>query len=344
MEDDSCWDLFEDFKNELNGLNGLNDLNDLNGVDGLKGLNLNCSNDIDKNDCVCGCGSSEIIVEDTMQICKNCCAVLGRVIDNTAEWRYYGADDNRDGDPSRCGLPTNTLLPKSSLGSMIGGSRRDNIDIKRIRMYQLWNSMPYDERTLWSVFEKLTANTVNNGIPQKVIDDAKVLYKRAAEKKISRGDNKEGLIASCIYHSCLINKVPRSSKEIASMFNISPVVLNRGNSRFQTLLKINVSSSGPDDFISRFGSKLSIKMDDINRCKNLVKFLDKNEILSDNSPTSAAAGILYFYSMSENLGYTKKQISAVCNVSEVTIVKNYKFISKYKEFIDKHKQEIYECG
>jgi len=313
---DNCWNLLDDFKNELEHI----ETPDPEG---------------------CACGSTDMLIEDNMQICKKCCAVVGRVIDNTAEWRYYGSEDNRDSDPSRCGLPTNSLLPKSSLGSMIGGSKRDSIDIKRIRMYQLWNSMPYDERTLWSVFEKLTSNTVNNGIPQKVIDDAKVLYKKASEKKISRGDNKEGLIASCIYHSCLINNVPRSSKEIAAMFNISPVVLNRGNSRFQTLLKINVSSSGPEDFISRFGSKLSMKMDDIERCKKLVKFLEKNEILSDNSPTSSAAGILYYYSTSENLGYSKKQFSSVCNVSEVTIVKNFKIISKYKEIIDKYKQEIY---
>lgn len=314
---DNCWNILTDFKNELDKIEN------------------------PPQEAICSCGSNETITEDSMQICKQCCAVLGRVIDNTAEWRYYGTDDNRDGDPSRCGLPTNSLLPKSSLGSMIGGSKRDNIDIKRIRMYQLWNSMPYDERTLWSVFEKLTSNTVNNGIPQKVIDDAKVLYKKAAEKKISRGDNKEGLIASCIYHSCLINNVPRSSKEIAAMFNISPVILNRGNSRFQTLLKINVSSCGPDDFISRFGSKLSMKMEDIEKCKKLVKFLEKNEIMSDNSPTSSAAGILYYFSVSEDLGYNKKQLSSACNVSEVTIVKNFKIISKYKEFIDKHKQDIY---
>ena len=320
-----CWNLLDDFKNELNA------------------ISTETSKTMHKDDEVftCSCGSTDVIIEDTMQICKKCCAVLGRVIDSSAEWRYYGSEDSRDSDPSRCGLPTNSLLPKSSLGSMIGGSKRDSIDIKRIRMYQMWNSMPYDERTLWSVFEKLTANTVNNGIPQRVIDDAKVLYKKASEKKISRGDNKEGLIASCIYHSCILNNVPRSSKEIATMFNISPVVLNRGNSRFQTLLKINVASSGPEDFISRFGSKLSMKMNDIDNCKKLVQFLEKHEIMSDNSPTSSAAGILYYYSMAENLGYNKKQLSTICNVSEVTIIKNYKIICKYKGFIDKYKQEIY---
>jgi len=30
-----------------------------------------------------------------------------------------------------------------------------------------------------------------------------------------------------------------------------------------------------------------------------------------------------------------------CNVSEVTIVKNYKIVCKHKEFIDKHKNEIF---
>lgn len=318
IEIDDCWNILDDLKKEIENI-------------------ANESDDPTK----CICGSQEVIVEENMQICKNCCAVLGNMIDNTAEWRYYGADDNRDGDPSRCGLPTNNLLPKSSLGSVIGGGHTNNIDIMRIRMWHLWNSMPYNERTLLNIFSKILAHTANNGIPQKVIDDAKVLYKKASEKKISRGDNKEGLIASCIYHSCIINNVPRSSKEIAAMFNISPVVLNRGNARFQTLLKINVASSGPEDFISRFGSKLSMKMSDIENCKKLVAFLEKHEIISDNSPTSLAAGILYYYSTTENLGFLKKQFSVVCNVSEVTIVKNYKMICKYKEFIDKYKHEIY---
>ena len=317
--DNDIWDMLNDLKSELQNFK------------------------IQEKDTItCSCGCSVMVIEETMQICSECSAVIGRVIDNTAEWRYYGNDDNRDSDPSRCGLPTNSLLPKSSLGSMIGGSRSDNIDIRRIRMFQMWNSMPYDERTLWNVFDKLTSNTINNGIPQKVIDDAKVLYKNASEKKISRGDNKEGLIASCIYHSCLINNIPRSSKEIAKMFNISPVVLNKGNSRFQTLLQINVSSSCPIDFISRFASQLNMNMVDIEKCKKLVKFLEKNEIINDNSPTSSAAGILYYYSIKNDLGFTKKQFASICSVSEVTIIKCYKLICKYNEFIDKHTDELYQ--
>ena len=291
---------------------------------------------IEDEDIVCACGSKLILVEDSMQICGTCSSIIGKVIDNTAEWRYYGSDSKND-DPSRCGLPTNELLPKSSLGSMIGGNRfGSNFNIRRIRQYQMWNAMPYNERTLWNVFDKLTGVSLNNGIPQKIVDDAKVLYKKASEKKISRGDNKEGLIASCIYHACLINNLPRSSKEIAKMFDIDPVILNKGNSRFQTLLQINVVSSSPLDFISRYCSILDMKMEDIDKCKKLVKFLEESEIMSDNSPTSSCASILYYYSEKKKLGYLKKQFAEVCNVSEVTVIKGYKLLCKYDNHINKH--------
>lgn len=285
---------------------------------------------------ICNCGSKKFVIEDCMQICGDCSSILGKVIDNTAEWRYYG-NDNKNDDPSRCGLPTNLLLPKSSLGSMIGGNKfGNNYNIRLIRKYQMWNAMPYNERTLWNVFDKLTGVSLSNGIPQKIIDDAKVLYKRASEKKISRGNNKQGLIASCIYHACLMNNLPRSSKEIARMFDIDPIVLNKGNSRFQTLLQINVSSSSPLDFISRYCSTLDMKMEDIETCKKLAKFLEESEIMSDNSPTSSCASILYYYSKKKNLGITKKQFSDVCQVSEVTVEKGYKFLEIYDNYINKN--------
>lgn len=280
------------------------------------------------------CGGTNIISDDGEHLCSDCHAVIGRVIEIGAEWRFYGADDNRGDDPTRCGMPTNDLLPKSSIGSIFGGSRGYNRDSRRIRMYQMWNSMPYWERTLYNVFEQLANKTANHGIHNKILDDAKVLYKKVSEKKISRGDNKEGLIASCIYYACLLNKVPRSTKEIARMFHIDPNVLTKGNARFQDLLKLNVECTGSDDFVCRFGSKLNMDWNDIQKCKDLSKRLDDLEIVSENAPTSVAAGTIFYYCMNNSIDFTKKQIAEVCEVSEVTITKCYKKLLKYKTIID----------
>jgi transcription initiation factor TFIIIB Brf1 subunit/transcription initiation factor TFIIB len=279
------------------------------------------------------CGVADFIQDEGHIICASCNAIYSRIIDMGAEWRYYGADDNRSDDPARCGLPTNDLLPKSSMGSIIGNKKGDTRDMRRIRMYQLWNSMPYWERTLYNVFDKIVNNTSNHGIPSKILDDAKTLYKRASEKKISRGDNKEGLIASCIYYACLMNKTPRSPKEVSRMFHIDLNVLTKGNARFQSLMQINVDCSNSNDYIARFGSHLNLNYNDIQKCKDLAQRLDDLEVVSENSPTSVAAGTIYFYVINNKVPITKKQISDVCEVSEVTILKTFKRIQKYEHLL-----------
>lgn len=280
------------------------------------------------------CQSKNVVVDDGQRICKSCCSIVSRVIDHGAEWRFYGSEDHRGEDPTRCGMPTNTLLPKSSLGSMIGTRKGESRDMRRIRLYQLWNSMPHWERSLYNVFEQLTNNTIRHSIPSKVLDDAKVLYKKASEKKISRGENKEGLIASCVYYACLMNKVPRSAKEISGMFKIDPVVLTKGNARFQSLLQLNVDASGPEDFIARFGSKLNMDYSDIQKCKDFAKKLEAMEIVSENAPTSVAASSLWYYCTKNSIDFSKKQIADVCDVSEVTITKCCKRITNHSKLLD----------
>ena len=297
------------------------------------------------------CQGSRIFVEDGQYVCGSCYTVQSRVIDNGAEWRYYGAEDSRDDDPNRCGMATNPLLPRSSLGSVIGGRRNDNLDMRRIRRFQMWNSMPYWERQLLKMFDEITANTQNHGIPNKVVDDAKVMYKQVSDLKISRGENKEGLLASCIFYACIQNKTPRAAKEIARMFRIDTMVLTKGNARFQNLLKINVDCSNPDEYICRFASRLNMNYTDIQACRRLTHLMDAMEIVSENAPTSVAAGALYYYSQRAKLELTKKQIAEECEVSEVTITKCFKRLSKYKDLIEKEFErtegvpiKLSECG
>ena len=130
-----------------------------------------------------------------------------------------------------------------------------------------------------------------------------------------------------------MNKTPRSPKEVARMFHIDLNVLTRGNARFQSLMQINVDASSSDDYIARFGSKLDLAYKDIEACKTLAQKLDELEVVSETSPTSVAAGTIFYYANIKQLPITKKQIADVCDVSEVTIVKTHKRIEKYKSLL-----------
>lgn len=303
----------------------------------LKDLKKNLSDDPDDpqdeidDEIQCeSCQSKRILTDEGVHVCLDCNTIQGRVIEMGAEWRYYGNEDHREEDPTRCGMPFNDLLPQSSLGSMIGSRRNESREVRRIRMNQMWNSMPYWERTLYKVFDELIQSTSLHSVPSKVLNDAKVLYKRASEKKISRGENKEGLIASCIYYACHMNNVPRSTKEVARMFRIDPNVLTKGNARFQILVNLNVKSASAEDFISRFGSRLNMNYEHIMECKQFANVLEENDIITENSPTSIAAGIIYYFTTVKQLDLNKKQIAEACEVSEVTITKCFKRLQKMK--------------
>ena len=106
-----------------------------------------------KNVEICNnCNKDSLYIETGLHICTNCGSIIDRVIDSSAEWRYYGSEDSKSSDPTRCGLPINTLLPESSLGSVIGIKGFQSVEMQKIRKYHTWNSMPYKERSLFNVF------------------------------------------------------------------------------------------------------------------------------------------------------------------------------------------------
>ena len=145
----------------------------------------------------CGVDIDMRWVEDGDCVCRQCNTIQSRLIDTNAEWRYYGNEDNKNSNPTRVGTPTNIFIPKSSLGTVIGTEnvRKNGYEFQRIRRYQMFQSMPYKERSLLHVMESLNVNASNNGIPSSIIEDAKMMYKKISEQKISRGDNRNGLIA-----------------------------------------------------------------------------------------------------------------------------------------------------
>lgn len=307
--------------------------------------NNNTESDLDEKDVeICNyCQKFEMIHNnDGMIVCRNCGATADKIIDHSAEWRYYGYNDNKNSDPTRCGLPINNLMPQSSMCSVISNfGKNDSYEMKKIRRYHTWNSVPYKERALHEVFDSFSV-AQNNGIPTCIIDQAKSMYKILSEAKISRGSNRKGLIASCIYMSCKKGNVPRSAKEIADIFDLDITVMTNGCKNFIEIWNmvnrkkggnIVLNASHSDDFIHRFCSKLNVSPEILKLCIRISEKAEEFSIVSENTPPSVAAGSIYLACQLANLNISKKDISEVCKISEVTISKCYKKLYKYKEHL-----------
>ena len=110
-----------------------------------------------------------MIEDDLGHACQNCGYVGDKVIDQGAEWRYYGINDTRGYNPTRTGNIINPLLPRASMGTFIG---RTN-GLRNIQRLQIWNSMPSSERSLNGIYKKISTLLQNSDIANKIIEQSK---------------------------------------------------------------------------------------------------------------------------------------------------------------------------
>jgi transcription initiation factor TFIIB len=284
------------------------------------------------------CVDSVVHLIDGNWTCTGCFSIVGRFIDASAEWRYYGADDARGADPTRCCPPANELLP--TLGCVVGKLRQgpssrgghDASEAGRlVQRYQMWNSLTYRERTLCGVFDLLAANAAQFGLPSCILEEAKTLYKKVSDAKISRGENRCALIASSLYMACKSNRVPRSIKEIAAMFSIRVGAMTKGCRLFQQILHMDLNSSSPADFVGRFCSKLGMDAGSTALTKWVIDRADELAVVCESTPPSVVAGAIHMVCLELGLAPSKKEIGDACMISPVTICKCYKRMLPFKD-------------
>ena len=282
-------------------------------------------------------------------VCRKCFTLIDRQIDYGAEWRFFGADDSGknagQNNTTRCCPPTNVLLSQN-LGSVISSAPRRRTSQwhnrtagtaaaadavasagKAIQKYQSWSSMSYKDRVLVGIFDGLAVNAAQHGLSPCLLEEAKALYKRFAENRITRGENRQAAIAASVYISCLNNGVTRSCKEIAQMFDVRPVALTRACRAFREVVRDTAAVTGTattiaaEDFVGRFCSRLNIDGVYVDEIREVLRRADELSIACDSMPPSIAAGAIALIAEKRRLPITREQIGEASVVAATTVQK-----------------------
>lgn len=290
------------------------------------------------------CSSSLVTTDEGFLTCINnkCGVIYKDMLEQGAEWRYYGADDTQSSDPTRCGMPINPLLQESSFGCKVICGGKTSYEMRKIRRYTEWQGMPYREKSQYDEFQKITILASQAGIPKLIVDDAMRYHKRISEAKTFRGLNRDGIIAASIYVAARINNYPRTAKEIATIFHLDNTSATKGCKNAISIInelehemdnsdKTNLCQTTPIAFIDRYCSKLNINAELTKLCKFVAVRIQKNNLIPENTPHSIAGGIVYFVSQICNVNISKKAVSNISEISEVTINKCYKKLSSMTE-------------
>lgn len=301
------------------------------------------------------CGYLLSLTEEGYMSCSNskCAIIYKDIIETSAEWKQY--NDNSV-DQSRCGMPINPLLEESSFGCKVSCGSTSSYEMRKIKRYSEWQSMPYKEKSQYDEFQRIINMAQNGNIAKIIIDDAIRYHKIISDNTTFRGLNRDGIIAASIYISCRINKTPRSAKEIAKIFHLDNTSATKGCKNAITIIntieqdlsqseKSDFGTTNADSFIERYCSKMNIPSDLTKLSIFVSKLIQKQNLIPENTPPAIAAGIIYFVIMEFRLNISKSVIHQVSEISEVTINKCYKKICGLKsklipqKIIDKYQQK-----
>jgi len=289
------------------------------------------------------CNSDNLVADNSEghMVCQNCGVVNKELLDKNPEY-------NNNSKASNYGCPSSYFFPKSALGSKIK-TRGYN----KISSLQCQGQMPYKEKSLLIVLNTIQIKCKKYNITQSIIDSAKILYKKVTDSKHTKGNrkgknrimrciNRRSMIAACVFYACKLQKEPRSPKEIADIYDLEIKHVNRGCRKFLDYIDINTfhtqfKSSQSTDFIERFAKKLNIDNDFIKIAKDISENIHKLDIASTHEPPSVAAGCLLLIINMYHLDITKKQISDIFKISDVTISKTYRRIYPYHKIIMNNK-------
>lgn len=264
------------------------------------------------------------------------------LIDESPEWTS-GIEDSISGkDPSRCGCPINPLLEKSSLSTMIGKGGGSKFWL--LRKIHQQNSMDYDERARYHIFEEIIKKTDKAQLPESISFKAKYYYKLLSERHLSRGQKRKGLIACCILFACKACQVSRSVKEISNICDLEPKEINSASKIFSHVMSDIITndncekSTDSNDLISRFCNCLNLTHTEQHNVSKIVRNyntkINDSGILIGKTPSAVTSGIVYFVLRNHNYNVNKKSLCQNHNISIVTLNKIVQILDKNKNIFE----------
>jgi len=335
----------------------------------------------------CACGNEDYWYEDRKQghtVCTECGITIpnGPIIDRGQEWRDYqhaNAGDHHGNfhdttaggrnSTARTNDPVNPFLPKSGLGTNIGtgnnSSGAGGVNYDRLRNMQYWNTMPYLERVLWVVIQRLNQLQTVQGItiPNFVIQDTTRLYRDIAanqkkHRKIFRGHLREGIIAACLYHTLASHGIPWTTKEVCNAVGVSlhdmakcchtlhkiMLILKKPTPTTPTTTTLNVMANGkegpprkpctvPSELAFRYACKMGLPYKVSLVIQKIVDVVDSQHFLPCACPSTLAAGTIRMVTEEMGVKVPIGDIAGVCGLSKATLSKTHKQLLQFHDQI-----------
>lgn len=277
------------------------------------------------------CNIPKIYQTGSLPVCTQCGMVDTFHINESAEWTSGIGEDGKVNDPSRCAAPANNpqLFSDSWGKGTIISTNSSTYETKRMAKINFHHSMNHKDRSLYHAYQNI--DEACQSLPDVILVEAKTMYKKFNEGKLTRGAVRAGIKANCVLAACKKHNVPRTTKEIADMFAIQSKDVSRTSQMFsETIQDSNEKNinTKPFDVVNRLLGQFEISKSQRMECIKICTKLEKCVELMSKTPTSVATAVIYLVMSNE---YSKASVCEKCSVSVPTLNKILVIVKRYLE-------------
>jgi transcription initiation factor TFIIIB Brf1 subunit/transcription initiation factor TFIIB len=278
------------------------------------------------------CAGVKVFSPEGLPVCSECGLVEDRFVDDSAEWTSGVTDDGKVNDPSRCGNPNanpELFSQNWGKGTVISTQRSSTYENKRMAKINFHMSMNHKDRSLFHAYKDI--DEACHTLPDCVLKDAKMMYRKFNEEKLTRGAVRLGIKANCVLYACRLGKYPRTTKEIADMFGIQSKDISRTTQIFKdTIMGATEKNyvTKAFDVMNRLLNSFTVSREERLKCINTCNLTEDCVELMSKTPNSVASAIIYMVLKKK---VTKTEMCEKCSVSIPTLNKIETIIKKHLE-------------
>ena len=275
------------------------------------------------------CKDNLLIITDTNSgetICSRCgMIVLDKTQNiNQPEWRAFSSAEHED--RSRTGIPMSLAVYDMGLACVIGktnrnagGKKMDNA-MQRLRIL---DSRAYihgsSDIGLIHAFNILRILKDKLTLPYVVVEKAAYIYRKAHERKLSRGRLVTALVAASVHIACREMNTPRTLKDIAAASNIKRKQLAKAYRLLHIEFDIKVPLADQTKCIAKIANKSNLSERTKRHAIRIMDEIRETQISAGKNPMALAATILYFSCLKTGENKSQVDIAEAAGVTEVTM-------------------------
>lgn len=278
---------------------------------------------------LCGtCGHLGQFQAEGYLVCGSCGLTADTVFDTAGEWSGRFGDGKPD--QSRCGIPTNPLLPEVAGRTVLAASADP-----KLRRLHMWTTAPRRDAAKWKIYRRLQdLRGLAPAIVRQSQEYAVAAWDLMQEQgRQMRGANRQALLAACVSRACSKLDGPRSESELSVLFDLRPPQVSHGLQLFEQLFQGSRRVGTTDNLgraeavavlIPRYCSRLMLGQPAAELAVAYAKAANDRGGLDRYVLDSVAAGCIWFAVKKLRLERKIRRgaVAEACGVAETTVTKS----------------------